>query len=351
MSQVNRTSNRSQNQREQSRNRDAAIEKFLGEYADVPDRDLLAEMIVTVTRLARDECGRGELKLLNSALKELRYAFKVFAPYTETRKVSIFGSARTNEEHPEYQATVSFAQRISEKNWMVITGAGGGIMQAGHGGAGREASFGVAIRLPFEQSANEIIARDPKLVTFKYFFTRKLMFVKEASAIVLFPGGFGTQDECFESVTLVQTGKSNPIPIVMVDAPGGRYWPHWKEYVEGQLLGNAMINKDDLNLIKITDDVDVAVRELEHFYEVYHSSRFVGDLFAMRLNRPISAKVLESLQGEFPDLLAAGGYEQTSGPLEGENGEYPDKPRLVFAFNRLSPSRLRLLIDCINNEA
>jgi hypothetical protein len=330
--------------------RNAAIEEFLDRFADVPDRDLLAEMIITVARLARDECGRGELKILNSALKELRYAFKVFAPYSDIRKVTIFGSARTGEQDPAYKAAVDFASRLSSKNWMVITGAGNGIMRAGHGGAGRKASFGVAIRLPFEQSANEIIARDPKLVTFKYFFTRKLMFVKEASAIALFPGGFGTQDECFESVTLVQTGKANPMPIVMVDPPGGRYWPHWREYVGEQLLKNKMINPEDFDLFKMTDDVDEAVQEVLHFYRVYHSSRYVQNLLAVRLNRPLSARLLDRLPIDFADLLSEGSFEQTSGPLEEENGEYPDLPRLVFAFNRLSPARLRHMIDVLNDD-
>lgn len=333
-----------------SEERNAAIEAFLDAFADVEDRDLLAEMIVTVCRLARDDCGRGELKIINSAMKELRYAFKVFEPYSDIRKVTIFGSARTKQGEPAFEAAAQFAARLSKKNWMVITGAGGGIMHAGHGGAGRKKSFGVAIRLPFEQTANEIIARDPKLVTFKYFFTRKLMFVKEASAIALFPGGFGTQDECFESVTLVQTGKAEPIPVVMIDPPGGRYWPRWRDYVREQLLKNGMINPEDFDLIKVTDSVDEAVHEVLHFYRVYHSSRFVRDRFVMRLNRPISAKLLDRLPGEFGDLVVDGGFEQTSGALAEENGEYAELPRLVFAFNRQSPARLRHLVDVINND-
>ena len=352
MKQMDETTNESKSDARSRRSgRDAAIEAFLDQYADVADRDLLAEMIVTIARLARDGTGRGELKILNTALKELRYAFKVFAPYAETRKVSIFGSSRTQEHVAEYQAAVEFASKISKKNWMVITGAGDGIMRAGHGGAGREASFGVAIRLPMEQSANDIIAEDPKLVNFKYFFTRKLMFIKEASAIALFPGGFGTQDEGFESLTLVQTGKAELTPIVLVDAPGGSYWPHWREYVEGQLLNSSYINPEDLALIKITDNVDEAVEEIIHFYRVYHSSRFVRDQFVMRLNRPISSGLLERVNGEFADVLAAGKFEQADGPIDGEYGEHPEKARLIFAFNHQSTSRLRLLINELNDDA
>lgn len=351
MKQVNQTPDSGRKQtNERSSGRDAAIGAFLDQFADVPDRDLLAEMIVTVARLARDGTERGELKIINTALKELRYAFKVFGPYSETRKVSIFGSSRTKEHVAEYKAAVQFASLISKKNWMVITGAGDGIMRAGHGGAGREASFGVAIRLPMEQGANDIIAEDPKLVNFKYFFTRKLMFVKEASAIVLFPGGFGTQDEGFESLTLIQTGKADLMPIVMVDAPGGQYWPRWREYVVDQLLSSDYINPEDLDLLKITDSVEEAVNEVISFYRVYHSARFVRELFAIRLNRPITPKLIDRLGVDFADLLAAGKFEQANGPIDGEDSEYPDKPRLVFALNRRSPARVRQLINVLNAD-
>ena len=228
--------------------RDAAIADFLDRFADCPDRDLLADMMVTITRLARDGTGRGDLKLLSKAFKELRYAFKIFAPYRDVRKVSIFGSSRTPADHPDYIQADAFARRMRERRWMVITGAGDGIMRAGHDGAGRDASFGVAIRLPFEQNTNAIIADDPKLINFKYFFTRKLLFLKEASAIALFPGGFGTQDEGFEVLTLIQTGKTDLMPIVLIDAPGGTYWQHWRTYVKAELLRNGMINDEDMNL-------------------------------------------------------------------------------------------------------
>ncbi len=328
--------------------RQQSIEEFLERWAPGADKDLLAEMLVTVCRLARDRTGRGELKIINKALKELRYAFKTFAPYEHVRKVSIFGSSRTPVSHPEYEAAVCFARRMREEQWMVITGAGDGIMRAGHDGAGREASFGVAIRLPREQEANQFIVDDPKLVNFKYFFTRKLVFVKEASAIALFPGGFGTQDEGFEALTLIQTGKAPIMPIVLVDAPGGIYWQHWRTYVVAELLRTGMISPEDMHLVRITDDVEAAVQEILRFYSRYHSMRFVKDVLVLRMNSPISDEQLAGLNDGFADLLKSGRIERTPHVLPGEHGQFPDKPRLVLAFNRKSYGRLRLLINAIN---
>ncbi|GMV95898.1 MAG: LOG family protein [Phycisphaerae bacterium] len=328
--------------------RERAINEFLNQYADCADKDLLADMLVTVCRLARDGTGRGELKLIAKALKELRYAFKIFSAYRHVRKVSIFGSSRTPVGHPEYVQADTFARRMREVNWMVITGAGDGIMRAGHDGAGREASFGVAIRLPFEQQTNAIIAADPKLINFKYFFTRKLLFIKEASAVALFPGGFGTQDEGFEALTLVQTGKSEIVPIVLIDAPGGTYWQHWRTYVNAELLRTGMISPDDMHLFRVTDDVTTAVNEIVRFYRRYHSSRYVGGDLVMRLQSPLPAETLEKLNDTFSDILTGGRIEQTPGPLEGEHGEYPEMARLVLQFNRRDVGRLRLLIDEVN---
>jgi len=328
--------------------REQGIEAFLKNYADSPDKEILAEMMVTLCRLAKDGTGRGELKLLSKSLKELRYAFKVFAPYQETRKASIFGSSRTPPGHPDYIQADRFARRMREMNWMVITGAGDGIMRAGHDGAGREASFGVAIRLPFEQKTNAIIADDPKLVNFKYFFTRKLLFIKEASAVALFPGGFGTQDEGFEALTLIQTGKANPMPIVLVDAPGGTYWQRWREYVTTELLHTQMISPEDMDFFRVTDDVDVAVQEIVGFYTRYHSLRYVRDLLVLRINSPLSAEAMTKLNDRYGDLVTKGKIEQFAGPIEGEQGEYPAQGRIVFRFARQSFGRLRLLIDEIN---
>ncbi len=331
------------------RRRSEAIEAFLDEFAPSENADLMSQMLVTVSRLAADSTNRGDLKILNATLRELRYAFKVFAPYLDVPKVSIFGSSRTPEDHPQYLQAKTFARLMQRHGWMVITGAGGGIMQAGHHGASRKASFGVAISLPFEQETNTIIANDPKLVNFKYFFTRKLVFVKEAWAIVLFPGGFGTQDEGFESLTLVQTVKASPVPIVLCDEPGGTYWQHWKAFVEVELVEAGMIDASDLILFHVTDRAEDAVSEVLRFYRRYHSSRFVRDRLVFRLNSPLSAETLSQINETFADILKDGRFDQVPGPLEAEEGAHPDKARLVFSFDRRSAGRLRLLINRIND--
>ncbi len=331
------------------RERQAAIDAFAASQLPGANQDLLKEMLVTLCRLARDGANRGEMKLLNKALAELRYALRVFAPYRDVRKISIFGSARTPESDLNYRAAVQFARRMSQRHWMIITGAGDGIMKAGHDGAGREASFGVAIRLPFEQKTNTVIATDEKLVNFRYFFTRKLIFIKEASAIALFPGGFGTQDEGFEALTLIQTGKAPVIPVVLVERPRGTYWLQWRAYVAAELLRTGMISEDDMDLFTITDDVDHAADVVTNFYRVYHSMRFVGTSLVMRLERPLSPATLERLNDEYAGILTTGRFEQ-SGPLPAEADDQPDKARLVFAFDRKSVGRLRRLIDLVNTE-
>jgi hypothetical protein len=331
--------------------RDAAIADFLDRFAsDCPDRDVLADLMVAITRLARDGAGRGDLKLLTNSFKELRYAFKVFAPYKDIRKVSIFGSSRTRPDDPDYVQAVAFARRIRERRWMVITGAGDGIMGAGQRGAGRSGSFGVAIRLPHEQKTNVVIADDPKLVNFKYFFTRKILFLKAASAVALFPGGFGTQDEGFEALTMIQTGKTALMPLVMIDAPGGTYWQHWRTYLKAELLHNGMINEEDMNLFKLTDDIDEAVDEITGFYRRYHSMRYVGPLLMLRLSSPLPPEALERLNDTYGAILTGGRIEQRLQPLEeeGEDAEYPGLPRLILAFNRKDAGTLRLMVDDIN---
>lgn len=332
------------------RERATAIREFADRFLSGPNQDLFEDILVTLTRLNRDEADRGDVKLVTRALAELRYALKVFDPYHETRKVSIFGSSRTPEGHPDYETAVNFARRMCDTGWMVITGAGDGIMKAGHGGAGPEASFGVAIRLPFEQKTNTIIKDDEKLVNFRYFFTRKLMFMKEASAIVLFPGGFGTQDEGFEALTLIQTGKAPLIPIVMLEQPGGTYWPQWRAYVVAELLRPGMISEQDLSLFRITDDVEKAAREVETFYRVYHSMRYVNDDLILRLNQPLAPATVAELNAEYSDILERGEIQQV-GPLPEERDEYPDKTRLKLRFDRQSFGRLRRCVDRINQEA
>jgi uncharacterized protein (TIGR00730 family) len=311
---------------------------------------LVREMIETCLKLLRDQPRLGDVKLLNAAFRELRYAFKVFAPFRDVRKVSIFGSARTRSDAPAYRTAHEFARRITAENYMVITGAGSGIMRACQEGAGRERSFGVNIRLPFEQSPNEFIIKDPKLLTFRYFFTRKLIFMKEADAAALFPGGFGTHDEAYECLTLVQTGKTKPMPIVFVDAPRGTYWKTWKRYVDEHLLRHRLISAEDLSLFKVTTSVDEAVEEVTRFYRVYHSARTVGSRLVLRLNRRIPERLVQTLSREFADILVSGTIVQGPALEEEDEPELAPLPRLVLAFNRTNFGRLRQLIDRINRD-
>jgi uncharacterized protein (TIGR00730 family) len=325
---------------------------LIDELRDKPDGDLVGEIIANSLKLLRDHTNRGDMKLIDKSFKELRYALKIFAPYREFRKVSIFGSARTPTSHADYLQAAEFGKQMADAGWMVITGAGGGIMAAGHGGAGPKPSFGLAIRLPFEQLTNPHIADDPKLVNFKYFFTRKLMFVRSSSAIALFPGGFGTMDEGFEVLTLVQTGKSAPMPMVFVDSPGSTYWARWQEYVEKELLGRGLIGPDDLHLYKITSSVSEAVKEITHFYDNFHSVRYVRDDLVMRLQRPISPEALAAIQSKFKDLLISGDFHTGPAlPIERDEPTLADLPRLIFKFNRRDHGRLRMLIDHLNDLA
>src|SRR5216683_4955103 len=278
----------------------------------VGTEQLIQQLKETADKLIRDQANRGDIKLLNTALKELRYAFKVFAPYRNQRKVTVFGSARVPSDAPAYHQAVLFSRKIVEAGFMVITGAASGIMEAGHVGAGRENSIGVNILLPFEQEANAIIAGDIKLMHLKYFFTRKLLFVKESDAVALFPGGFGTQDEGFEVLTLVQTGKSHLFPIVMVDEPGGDYWKRWLDYVKEVLLKRGMISPPDMALFKVTDSVDDAVAEVVNFYRVYHSMRYVDGYLVLRLQHALPEPLLEKIRSEFADIVEAGTFEPTA---------------------------------------
>ena len=273
----------------------------------------------------------------------------MFEPYEKKRKVSIFGSARTGSDRPEYQKAAEFGRKMAEAGFMVITGAGGGIMQAGHEGAGPENSFGANIRLPWEQTANPIIMSDQKLVTFKYFFTRKLTFMRQSDAIVLFPGGFGTLDEGYEALTLMQTGKSRLMPLLLVDRPGGTYWKTWDRHVRDHLLRNQLISEDDLNLYEITDDVDHAVRVITRFYRNYHSSRFVKSLYVIRLLHPVSETAIKALNEDFEDIISGDPIHSVEAtPEEREDEDYINLPRIAFSFNRRDYGRLRTLIDVLN---
>ncbi|MGE3807114.1 MAG: TIGR00730 family Rossman fold protein [Gemmataceae bacterium] len=312
---------------------------------------LVQQIKETADKLVRDNTNRGDVKLLSTALKELRYAFKVFQPFRKQRKVTIFGSARIKPEHPSYQQAVEFGRRCADEGFMVITGAASGIMEAGHVGAGRENSMGVNILLPFEQDANAVIAGDRKLMHLKYFFTRKLLFVKESDAVALFPGGFGTLDEGFEVLTLIQTGKSHIFPIVLVDEPGGNYWKKWQEFIRELLLERGMISPEDMSLFKVTDSVDAAIDEIVNFYKVYHSMRYVKRDLVFRLQKQLPEKLMTKIRSEFKDLLVSGSFEQVAAlPEEANDQHLAHLPRLRFHFDRRSLGRLRQLIDTINAE-
>ena len=309
----------------------------------------VADLIENALKLLADVKDTGDARVIQTALRELRYAFRLFAPYARVRKVTIFGSARTQPDQVEYQQAVDFGRKIAKAGFMVITGAGPGIMQAGHEGAGSENSFGVNIRLPWEQSANPVIREDKKLVTFKYFFTRKLIFIRHADAIVLFPGGFGTLDEGYEALTLMQTGKSQLMPLVLVDSPGGTYWKTWDKNIREHLLRNQLISPDDLNLYRITDNTDEAVKIITRFYRNFQSTRFVKDLLVIRLRNAPSESALAALNEDFADIIAGEPIKVIQPtPEEVEGSDNLDLARIAFGFNRHDYGRLRQLIDVLN---
>jgi uncharacterized protein (TIGR00730 family) len=313
------------------------------------NEEAVADIVENALKLLTDVKDSGDVRVIQTALRELRYAFKLFAPYADKRKVTIFGSARTEPTKREYQQAADFAAKIVSSGWMVITGAGPGIMQAGHEGAGVENSFGVNIRLPWEQSANPVIAQDKKLVTFKYFFTRKLIFIRHSDAIALFPGGFGTMDEGYEAITLMQTGKSQLMPLVLIDRPGGTYWKTWDKNIREHLLRDQLISADDLNLYQIADSADEAVKIITRFYRNFHSSRFVKDLLVIRLKHAPSATALEAMNEDFADIIAGEPIKSIQ-PTEEEveDGNHLDMPRIAFGFNRRDYGRLRQLVDVLN---
>ena len=325
------------------------VEEAGGDPDDFNGR-MVSEMIATALKLANEGHDTAQLKLINSALKELRYAYRVFNTYRDQRKLSIFGSARTPPDHPDFLAARELGERMAAHGWMTITGGGEGIMAAGHAGASREASFGLSIRLPFENNANPVIADDPKLINFRYFFTRKVMFLNHSDALVMLPGGFGTMDEAFESLVLTQTGKSPPLPIILLEGNACGYWCGWERYVRDELLARGWISEDDLNLFRRVHGVVEAEAEILRFYHRYHSSRYVDDRLVVRLLTPITPAELARLNEEFADLVASGRIEQR-GPLAEEGDELPELSRLVFHHTRSRFGRLRRLIDRVNGFA
>jgi len=315
-------------------------------------KGLLEQIEHEVQRLADDPPSRGDLKILARTLEELRRAFRVFRPYRKLRKVAVFGSARVSPDNPAYQQAVLFGAKMAQHGWFVVTGAASGIMEAGHRGAGRDRAMGLNIILPFTQEDNPVIAGDTKLVHMRYFFTRKLMFVKESNAMCLLPGGFGTLDEGLEVLTLLQTGKRDMVPVVMLDQPGGDYWAGFHQFVQRYMLQRGMIDPEDLSLYRVTDQVDKAVEEIVGFFRVYHSMRYVGPRLVLRLNQPLPGDVLEQINDLFSDLLTQGRFSQQEPlPEERDQPEVAHLPRLVFYFNRRTFGRLRQLIDFLNQHA
>ncbi len=319
---------------------------------DPENEDLIREILTTGLKLLSDKAVRGDLKIINTALKEIRHSFRVFQPYRDARKVTIFGSARTDPSHPAYKQAHTFAERIVARGFMTLTGAGPGIMEAGNAGAGRDHTFGLGIRLPFEQSFNPTIDGDKKAIHFKYFFTRKLAFVKETDALVLFPGGFGTMDEGFETFTLIQTGKAKPMPVLCLDVPGGTFWQGWLDFVKDDLLKGGYISPADLELFHITESVDEACDLIVRFYRNYHSLRFVDGDLVIRVRRFPSRELMVDLNKGYRDILESGRFEVTKAlPDERENEpELNDLPRITCHFDRHGHGRLRAMIDRINED-
>jgi uncharacterized protein (TIGR00730 family) len=341
------------NQRNHSRNADPELARRIQELIKFKgggyNESEVADIIENALKLLSDVQDTGDVRVIQTALRELRYSFRLFAPYANRRKVSIFGSARMRPDTIEYRLAADFSRRVVQAGFMVITGAGPGIMQAGHEGAGPANSFGVNIRLPWEQAANPVIAEDKKLVTFKYFFTRKLIFIRHSDAIVLFPGGFGTFDEGFEALTLMQTGKSQIMPLVLVDKPGGIFWKTWDKNIREQLLQNQLISPEDLRLYQITDSPEEAVKIVTRFYHNYHSSRYVRKLLIMRLKRAPNESVLARLNREFSDIVLEDKIKTIKPtPEERRDNDNLNLARIAFEFNRRDYGRLRQLIDALN---
>jgi uncharacterized protein (TIGR00730 family) len=330
---------------------DEIIEKLMETAEGIGRPKYVREMILASLKAGQEADESADLKLMNTTLKEMRFTSKVFGPYRDVRKVTVFGSARTLPGDPVYEMASLFGKKLAETGYMVITGGGGGIMQAVNEGAGPEHSFGVNIRLPFEEKPNPVSEGNPRFITYKYFFNRKVAFLKEADAAALFPGGFGTLDEAMETLTLVQTGKRNPMPLVLVDDPDRPYWPHLIQFLEEELLARNFICPSDFALFERVCSVDAAVEKIRHFYRRYHSLRYVHGQLVIRLTSELSPDDIRKLTDQFHDILLPGGRIAASGALEAEmdDADVMHLPRLVIDFNRKGFGRLRSLIDSIND--
>lgn len=329
---------------------DSRLESLLDELDVTANRDQLRELFISVVRLAQGEPDRLDLKIASAALREMREGFEVFAPYRNVRKITMFGSARTLPTDPLYSQARNLASRLAALGWSTVTGAGPGIMAAGLEGAGPEHSFGINIRLPFEQEANQFISSDPKLVSMKYFFTRKLLLVKESDGYAVLPGGYGTLDEAFELLTLLQTGKAEPSPVVLLEVPEGSYWHAWEHFVTEEVAARGLIGAEDASLYLITDDVAQAAGEILGFYRNYQSLRWVGGRLVVRLLAPPTPSEVAALSEEFAGILVHRPIEILPGPLptEAREDDHLHLARIALSFNRVSYAHLRRLIDALN---
>ncbi|NNN18591.1 MAG: TIGR00730 family Rossman fold protein [Acidimicrobiaceae bacterium] len=328
------------------------VTEILGQLKVTNNRDVVRHLLTTALAIAGSNFERLDLKIASDSLRELSNAFKVFEPYHLQRKVTLFGSARTNPSDPTYEVATEVAKRLAEHGWMTVTGAGQGIMQAGLEGAGPEMSFGVNIKLPHEQLANSIIANDPKLVKMKYFFTRKVMLIKESDGFVIMPGGFGTLDETFELLTLIQTGKAQPAPVVLLDAKGGTYWLEWERFIKQEVVSRGLVSPPDQSIYLITQSVDDAINELVNFYRNFHSTRFVGNRMIVRINNPVTDEELKFLNDDFGDICQSGRIERCDPtPEEVTDNDFVSLFRLSLQFNQIYHGRLRNFIDALNRLA
>lgn len=330
---------------------DELVDRLIDLVGNVHHPEIVREMIIAALKAGMEDEERADMKLMNSTLKEMRFTAKVFGPYSGVKKVTVFGSARTRHNEPVYAMACELGRCLAASGYMVITGAGPGIMQAVNEGAGPDNSFGVNIRLPFEQRPNPVLEGNPRLITYKYFFNRKVAFLKEAHAIALFPGGFGTLDEAMETLTLVQTGKRDPLPLVLVDEPGGEYWVRWLRFFEDELLAQGYITASDFNLFERVDSVSAVIETISHFYKRYHSLRHVDRKLVIRLTSEISPQAVGELYGLFADILTPGGRIYLSDPLpeEADEPHIAHLPRLVLDFNERDFGRLRSLINVVND--
>ncbi len=329
---------------------DDLIDEILS-MADVHHPDIIREMVISALKTGQENDYLADLKMLRTTMKEMRYTSRMFGNYRERKKVTIFGSARTAPNEAAYEKCVTFSRQLVRLGYMVITGGGPGIMQAGNEGAGPENSFAVNIRLPFEQGTNPVMENSGHSITYQYFFNRKVAFLKEADAIALFPGGFGTMDEAMETLTLVQTGKNPPVPLVLIDDDDGGYWEPWLDFIKDVLLKRGFISGEDFSLFTITRDPFEAAQIIHDFYRIYHSSRWVGSTFVIRLNKSLSAENLVTLENEFREIIEPGSrLELTSAlPEERDQPDLIDLPRLAFQFNRRDYGLLKAFLRRLNS--